>query len=103
MEVTDPTSDLGRVQRQQEFLRALMLKLSEERNPVALNDMSDAIAGALVLDDQTSLTSALTLANALRTSSPESVTLPTAPATIGGAAVLTLTPESPAVLAQFGG
>ena len=103
VEVTDPTSDLGRVQRQQEFLRALMLKLSEERNPVALNDMSDAIAGALVLDDQTSLTSALTLANALRTSSPESVTLPTAPATIGGAAVLTLTPESPAVLAQFGG
>ena len=103
-EVADPTSDLGRVQRQQDFLRALMLKISEERNPATLNSMSAAVAEALVIDDGTSLTEALTLANSIRTSSPESVTLPTSPTTTsGGAAVLTLNSESPAALAQFGG
>lgn len=103
VEVSDPTSDLGRVQRQQEFMRALMLKVSEERNPATLNSMSAAVADALVIDDATSLTDALSLANALRVSSPESVTLPTTPANVGGAAVLVLNNESPAVLAQFGG
>lgn len=103
-EVRDGTSDLGRVQRQQAFLRALLLKVSEERNPVTLNEMTAAIADALVIDDDTSLSAALNLANTLRTSTPESVTLPTSPTTTsGGAAVLTLTEDSPAVLAQFGG
>lgn len=102
-EVADPTSDLGRVQRQQDFLRALMLKISQERNPATLNSMSSAVADALVIDDGTSLTDALSLANSIRTSSPESVTLPTSPTTTsGGAAVLTLNNESPAALAQFG-
>lgn len=101
-EVADPTSDLGRVQRQQDFLRALLLKVSQERNPATLNSMGGAIADALVIDDQTSLTNALSLANAIRTSTPESVTLPTSPTTVGSASVLTLNDDSPAVLAQFG-
>ncbi len=102
-EVADPTSDLGRVQRQQEFMRALMLKVSAERNPATLNSMSSAVADALVIDDSTSLTDALTIANALRTSSPESVTLPTTPTNVGGAAVLLLNDQSAEVLAQFAG
>lgn len=103
VEVSDPTSDLGRVQRQQEFLRALMDKMAQERNPLTLNSMSAAIGEALVIDDATSMTNALGLANSLRSSSPESVTLPTSPTTVGSASVLTLNSESPEVLAQFGG
>ena len=104
VEVVDGTSDLGRVQRQQIFLRALLLKVGQERNPVTLNEMTQAIAQALVIDDGTSLTAALDLANTLRTSAPQSVTLPTSPTTTsGGAAVLTLTEQAPGVLAQFGG
>ncbi len=102
-EVRDLSSDLGRVQRQQTFLRALMQKVSAQRNPATLNSMTAAIADALIIDDETSLTGALGLANALRAASPESVTLPTMPERINGAAVLTLTNEAPAVLAQFGG
>ncbi len=103
-EVVDLTSDLGRVQRQQDFLRALLLKVSQERNPATVNSMTSAVAEALVIDDGTSLTDALRLANSIRTSSPESVTLPTSPTTTGGgAAVLVLNDESPATLAQFGG
>lgn len=102
-EVSDPTSDLGRVQRQQEFMRALMLKVSEERNPATLNSMMGAVADALVIDDATSLTDALSIANALRAASPESVTLPTTPTNVGGAAVLVLNDQSPEVLAQFVG
>ena len=104
VEVLDPTSDLGRVQRQQEFLRSLLLTASEERNPVSINSMTSAIADALVIDDGTSLTEALALANALRAATPVSVTLPTSPSTTsGGAQVLMLNAESPTALAQFGG
>ena len=104
VEVMDPTSDLGRVQRQQQFLRSLLLAASEERNPATINSMTTAIADALVIDDGTSLTEALALANTLRSSTPESVTLPTSPTTTsGGAQVLTLNTESSGVLAEFGG
>jgi len=76
IEVSDPTSDLGRVQRQQDFLRALMQKMTQQRNPLALNDMASAMASAIVLDDGTSMSDAWRIANSLRTSTPESVVLP---------------------------
>ncbi|MFT7473116.1 MAG: LCP family protein required for cell wall assembly [Verrucomicrobiales bacterium] len=101
--VTDPTSDLGRVQRQQEFMRALMAKLSTQRDPRVLNDMGAAMASAIAMDDATSLTQALGIVNSLRGAAPESVVLPTFPDSIGGNSVLLLTPEAPEILAQFGG
>ncbi len=100
-EVTDPTSDLGRVKRQQQFLRALFEKVSSERNPLELNEMMSSVAGAIRIDDQTSMTDALELANRIRTGLPESVELPTRPTTVGSAAVLVLADGSEAVLAQF--
>ncbi len=101
VEVTDPTSDLGRVKRQQEFLRALFTKVSDERNPLALNGTMASVADAIRIDDQTSLTDALALANQIRTGLPESVELPTTPTTMGSAAVLILGAGSEDVLAQF--
>ena len=100
-EVTDPTSDLGRVKRQQQFLRALFEKVSSERNPLELNEMMSSVAAAVRIDDQTSMTDALELANRIRTGLPESVELPTRPTTVGSAAVLVLADGSEDVLTLF--
>ena len=101
-QVRDTTSDLGRVQRQQSFMRALISTVAAERNPVVLNNMATQMAEAVTMDDGTTLTEAINIANTFRTAVPESVVLPTRNATEGSAAVLELTEEAPAVLAQFG-
>lgn len=101
-DVVDGTSDLGRVQRQQAFMRALFATVAEQRDPRVLNSMGTAMAEAIVIDDGTTLRDAVEIANTLRTTTPESVVLPTRNATVGNAAVLELTDEAPAVLAQFG-
>lgn len=103
VEVADPTSDLGRVQRQQDFMRALMQKVTTQRNPVIVNDMASSMADSIVMDDKTSLSQALEIANALRGAAPESVVLPTTPSQQGGASVLILAGGSAEVLAQFAG
>lgn len=100
--VVDPTSDLGRVERQQVFMRALINKLLEQRNPVVLNEMISAISEALAVDDTTSISEATSIANTLRSASPESVVLPTLPDNRNGNSVLVLTPGAPEVLALFG-
>lgn len=102
-ERVDGTSDLGRVQRQQDFMRALMQKVTQQRNPLTLNNMATAMAESLVMDDGTSMADALRIADALRTSTPESVVLPTTPTTRGSASVLVLADGSAEVLAQFAG
>ena len=102
-ERVDGTSDLGRVQRQQDFMRALMQKLAQQRNPLTLNDMATAMADSLVIDDGTSMSEALRIANSLRTTTPESVVLPTTGTTRGSASVLVLAAGSDEVLAQFAG
>ena len=103
VERRDPTSDIGRVQRQQAFMRALITKLSAQRDPRVLDSMGTAMADAVVMDDGTTLTQAIEIANTLRATTPESVVLPTRNASIGGRSVLELTADAPAVLAQFGG
>lgn len=102
VEIVDGTSDLGRVQRQQSFMRALFATVAEQRDPRVLDSMGTAMAAAIVIDDQTSLSDAVSIANTLRSVTPESVVLPTRNATVGSAAVLELTEEAPEILAQFG-
>ena len=102
VEQADPTSDIGRVQRQQTFMRALLAKLTTQRDPRVIDAMGTAMADAIVIDDGTSLTEAFEIANALRSAVPESVVLPTRNASIGSRSVLELTAEAPAVLTQFG-
>ena len=102
-QVVDGTSDLGRVQRQQDFMRALMAKLSTQRNPFVLNDMASSMADAVAMDDATSFTQALQIANTLRSQTPETVVLPTVPSRQGAAAVLLLGDGANEVLADFQG
>lgn len=100
--VVDPTGDLGRVARQQEFMRALFSKVLEQRNPATLNNLANSVAASLVVDDGASLTESLEIANTLRGGIPESVVLPTVPDTRNGNSVLLLGEGAQAVLQSFG-
>jgi anionic cell wall polymer biosynthesis LytR-Cps2A-Psr (LCP) family protein len=98
----DPLSDLSRVQRQRTFLTALMGKVSETKNPLAIAGITDAMSGGLKLDDQLNLFGAIGLARQLRGFHPESVTLPTVNGKLGSALVLDLDrPKAAPVIQQF--
>lgn len=101
--VRDPTGDLGRVLRQQNFLRAVMGEVSSTRNPLQLVKVSNALAKGLRIDDHMSFMDALGFARQMRGLNPESVPLPTYPyRTSGGAAVLGLVePDANAVIERF--
>jgi LCP family protein required for cell wall assembly len=101
---TDPTGDLGRVQRQQHFLRSVMGEVGSTRNPIELMRISSALAGGLRVDDRMGLVDALRFALRLRGLEPESIELPVYGFRTGsGAAVLGLVqPEADAVLVEFG-
>ncbi len=101
-EVTDPTADLGRQQRQQQFLRTALGAVGASRNPFELVGVSEALSGGLVLDDSIGMFDLVGLARKLSGSEPETVLLPTKGARKGGAAVLVLEqPAADAVLAGF--
>jgi LCP family protein required for cell wall assembly len=100
---TDPTGDLGRVERQRAFLAALVQEMSATKNPVALVRVATAFGDGLRIDDTLTYLDALGLAWHLRGFDPQSVTLPATPRTTsGGAAVLDLDEAAAApLLAQF--
>ncbi len=100
--VVDPTGDLGRVLRQQQFLRAVLGKAGGSRNPITLMRVASAVAGGIRIDDEMGLLDALGLAWRMGSLDPESLPLPTVPFRSGGAAVLGLDDgAAPAVLDQF--
>jgi LCP family protein required for cell wall assembly len=102
--LTDPTSDLGRVERQQRFLAAIMAKLSGERNPFVLLDIVRAVASNVTVDNELDVHDAAALGLRLRGAQPRTATIPTSRyITPGGADVLVLTAESERVLADFRG
>ena len=98
----DPTGDIGRVQRQQAFLRAVLGDAAGSRNPLTLNRVLGALSGGVRIDDGMGLWDAIGLARALRGQAPESVELPVYGfRTSGGAAVLGLADGADAALARF--
>jgi LCP family protein required for cell wall assembly len=89
--VTDPRSDLGRVLRQQQFMRVLFAKIGDSRNPIELVRIGEDVGEGLRIDNDMSLFDALRLGLRLRDLDPQSVALPTEPFTLGsGAQVLGL-------------
>lgn len=100
--VVDGTSDIGRVARQQEFMRALITKLLDQRNPAIVNEMLGSVGQSLVLDDATTLTDAFNIATSLRDGLPQSVVLPTTPDNRNGNSVLLLGPGAAETLRSFG-
>lgn len=99
--VTDPTGDLGRVQRQQAFLRAVMSEVGGSRNPIEVMRVSSSLAGGLRIDDSMSFLDALRFARSMRGLEPESIEIPTYPFRAGDAAVLGLADGADAVIARF--
>jgi LCP family protein required for cell wall assembly len=75
-------SDIGRIQRQQRFLGAMVRKASSSRllfNPIALTRFLDAATKSLTLDRGTSLRDLKQLGDQLRNLDPRKVTFLTAP------------------------
>jgi LCP family protein required for cell wall assembly len=101
--VVDGTGDLGRVKRQQTFLRAVLGEAGESRNPFALARVGRALTGGLKIDDHMTLLDALRFAWDMGKLDPRSIELPVTPTvTSGGAAVLTLRqPDADPVLQEF--
>jgi LCP family protein required for cell wall assembly len=99
----DPTGDLGRIVRQQTFLRIVLADAGASRNPLTLLRIADSVSGGLRIDDAMSLTDAIKFAWNMGRLDPVSVELPTSPfRTSAGAAVLGLDDDEAAgVLDQF--
>lgn len=101
--VLDQTSDLGRVQRQQVFLREIMKEAGENRSPLTLMKTAENMSGGLRIDDKMTMLEAARFAWDMGRLDPVSVPLPVTPRTTsGGAAVLDLDqPAADLVLDQF--
>jgi len=101
--VADPRSDLGRIDRQRQFLAALTNKVSNTVNPLALANVADATSAGFKIDNALGLLDALKLGWSMRSFHPASASLPvTARTTSGGADVLDLKqPDAKALIDQF--
>lgn len=100
---TDPTGDLGRITRQQAFLRTVLADAGASRNPFTLMRIADSVTSGLRIDDGMGLWDAIRFAWDMGKLDPVSVELPTEGfRTSGGAAVLGLIEEeAQPVLDQF--
>jgi LCP family protein required for cell wall assembly len=72
----DQTADIGRIDRQQKFLRAVFSKLSDTKNPFSLASAFSGLSGGLRVDDDMSMFDAFRLGWALRGIDSEQLVLP---------------------------
>ena len=85
----DPTGDLGRIQRQQDFIRRMLKKALASRNPIRLNQLVGIGINNVTIDDQMSTSDIFHLARQFHSLNPDAVdmlTIPTTPFTtrLGG-------------------
>lgn len=105
---TDPTGDIGRIQRQQDFVRRVLKAANGKARGLdffAINKLVNAGVKNVQLDPQFSSKDVTALANRFRSLDPESVdmlTIPSVDANIGGAAVLRMKqPDTKQVIDRF--
>lgn len=92
---TDPTGDLGRIRRQQEFILTALHRAFAQgaRNPVTLDALIDGTLDAVAVDDTLNGDDVVSLARQFRSFSPDELhihEIPVSDAVIGGAEVLRL-------------
>lgn len=98
--VADPTSDFGRIKRQQDFIRRMMRKAVSQglSNPLTLNRLISIGVNNLTIDSTMSTKDMVSVARRFKSLDPNSVdmeTLPTTPyTTAGGADVLLLNQDA---------
>lgn len=105
---TDPTGDLGRIQRQQDFVRRVLKKANEKArglNVLAINRLVETGIKNVQIDEGFGPGEIASLARRFKSLDPNAVqmlTIPTVPANIGGAAVLRMKqPEAQGVVDTF--
>jgi polyisoprenyl-teichoic acid--peptidoglycan teichoic acid transferase len=92
---TDPTGDLGRISRQQDFIRRALHRAFQRgaRNPAVLADLVGVGTRAITIDGDLTPSDLLELGNRFRSFDPSNLrtfTLPVLDDVVGGAAVLRL-------------
>ena len=92
---TDPTGDLGRISRQQDFIRRALHRAFQRgaRNPAVLADLIGVGTRAITIDGDLTPSDLLELGNRFRNFDPSNLvtyTLPVLDDVVGGAAVLRL-------------
>jgi LCP family protein required for cell wall assembly len=92
---TDPTGDLGRIERQQLFIRKVLQRAIDRgaRNPAVLNELINAATGAIHVDSTLSTSDIIDLALRFKDFNPstlDTLSLPATPITVHGADVLKL-------------
>jgi polyisoprenyl-teichoic acid--peptidoglycan teichoic acid transferase len=106
---TDPTGDLGRISRQQDFIARALRRAVDQglRNPVRLDALVDVALGSVVVDDVLTADDILDLGSRFRSFDPDNLelfSLPVVDDTIGGAAILRLVErEAQPILDRFRG
>ena len=104
---TDPTSDHGRIQRQQDFIRRMVKKSLSQgiRNPFTANKLLDSFVSDVVVDDDFGALQLLRLGLTFRSLGAggiEMLTVPTEGARIGRSSVLRLKqPEATQTIDRF--
>lgn len=96
-QVSDPTADLGRILRQQAFMRALFAKLGDSKNPISLARTASKVTDGLRIDDDMTLVDAMRFAWKLRSLNPTPVNIEA----VGEDNGLALSDKSEAALDQF--
>jgi polyisoprenyl-teichoic acid--peptidoglycan teichoic acid transferase len=101
---SDPTSDIGRITRQQDFIRRLMNQAIEKGafNPIKANRLADAAMANLTVDDTFNVKDALRMVQAFRpvgAQGVEMVALPTKPSGVH----LAVSPDAQPLLARLRG
>jgi LCP family protein required for cell wall assembly len=101
-QVPDPTGDLGRITRQQQFLTAVFAKLSDTKNPISLLRAFDKTSKGLRIDDEMGLFDAVRLGWKVRGGlDPSPEELPTEIGRNEAGSVLFLKDEAQPILEGF--
>lgn len=101
----DPTSDFGRIQRQNLIIEALIAKVESTYNPLTLKAFLDSVVHDIAVDQNLGLGALYDLANRYHAFSPSKLHVFTLPTTsgqnYGGDVQIVQEPEAQAMLTQF--
>src|SRR5438067_11374843 len=78
---SDPTGDLGRIQRQQDFIRRMLKKALATRNPLKVNQLIGIGIKNVQFDEHMTSSNLLRLAGKFRSLNPDTVDMATLPTT----------------------
>jgi len=100
----DPTADLGRIERQQDFIRVVIRKASKAgRNPLTLNSLISAAVDNVKIDDAFSTKDIRRLAGRFKSLEPDAVEILSLPTVPVGAHLKLKEPDAATVIDRFSG